>query len=234
MRQTICWRPCSASTTKDSEKGEKAAVKAFFTGVPLQGRGMLKRYRYLPVGNEKLAMEEGTSFPILTAVNGYVEPGETFRVVAVCPDSEDGRRNLGRLEEELDALCAGKGCVCAQLEVVPAQKSERVTDQVAVFQRLIELVEENDELFACLTFGTKPQSQVLLMAMQYAYRIKRNTSISCILYGQVDRSTGQDPESWGACVYDETALLQLDEVVRILAERKISNPKAVIDGILNL
>lgn len=209
-------------------------MKVFFTGVPLQGPGMLKRYFYRPVGNAKLAMEEGTSFPIITAVNGYVDTGESFRVVAVCPDSEDGHRNLGWLEEELDALCAKKGCICTQIKVVPAQRTERVTDQVTVFQRLIELVEENDELFACLTFGTKPQSQVLLMAVQYAYRIKRNTSISCILYGQVDRSIGQDPDRWGACVYDETALLQLDEVVRILAERKISNPKAVIDGILNL
>jgi hypothetical protein len=130
---------------------------------------MLKRYVYEPVGNDKLLMEEGTSFPVLTAVNGYAEPGESFRVIAVCPDSEDGRRNLG-----------------------------------------------------------------LLRAVQYAYRVKRNTSISCILYGQVDRSAGSDPNGWKARVYDETALLQLDEIVRILAERKVPDPKAVIDSILGL
>ena len=207
-------------------------MKVFFTGVPLQGPGMLKRYVYEPVGNDKLLMEEETSFPILTAVNGYVEPGELFRVIAVCPDSEDGRRNLGLLRAELDSLCERKGCICQELITVPGQDSERVSDHAAVFQRLISLTGEDDELFACMTFGTKPQSQVFLMAVQYAYRVKRNTSISCILYGQVDRSAGSDPNGWKARVYDETALLQLDEVVRILAERKVPDPKAVIDSIL--
>ena len=209
-------------------------MKKFLTGIPLQGKGMLERYVYEAAGNERLAMVEGTAFPILTAVNGYVGAGEEFSVVAVCPDSEDGRRNLGLLGDELQALCARKGCVCRELATVPAQRSEHVSDHTAVFQKLIDHVEENDELFACLTFGTKPQSQVLLMAVQYAYRVKRNTSVACILYGQVDRSAGRDPADWRACVYDETALLQLDEIVRVLAERKISDPKAVIDGILKL
>ncbi len=209
-------------------------MKKFLTGISLQGRGGLQTCVYEAVGNDKLSMAESTCFPILTAVNGYVEPGEEFSIVAVCPDSEDGHRNLSLLEEEVRALCARRGCVCKEIIRVPSQQSERVTDHTAVFQKLLDLVEDDDELFACLTFGTKPQSQVLLMAVQYAYRVKRNASIACILYGQVDRSAGRDPANWKAFVYDETALIQLDEIVRVLAERKVADPKAVIDSILSL
>jgi hypothetical protein len=84
-----------------------------------------------------------------------------------------------------------------------------------------------------MTYGTKPLSTAVMMAVQYAYRVKQNTSISCIVYGQIDRPS-KDPETWNAKVYDMTALVQLDEIVRVLADRGVANPKEAIDSILSL
>ena len=205
-------------------------MKKFFTSIPLQKQGQLGAYRYAPVGNERLRMETETSFPILTAVQGYVEPGERFRLIAVMPETEDGQRNLEALKAELAALCAEKGIVCENgVEPVPAPKDERVSSHVGTFQRLIDYVEDEDELFACITFGTKPQSMAVLMGVQYAYRVKKNTSLGCIVYGQIDRSRS---EGENAFVYDETALVQMDEIVRVLANRGVADPKAVIDSLL--
>ena len=100
--------------------------------------------------------------------------------------------------------------------------------------RKVARLEDDDELYACITYGTKPLSQAVLLAVQYAYRIKKNASISCVVYGQIDRSKGRNPESWTAQAYDETALLQLGEVVRVLAERGATDPKAAINTILSL
>lgn len=206
-------------------------MKKFFTSIPLQKKGGLAAYQYEAVGNEKLRMERATCFPILTAVQGYVEPGESFRLIAVSPETEDGRRNLEALRGELAALCEEKGLVCEKgVELVAAPENERVASHTGTFQRLIDYVEDEDELFACITFGTKPQSMALLMAVRYAYRVKKNTSLGCIVYGQVDRSV--QPER--PYVYDETALVQMDEIVRLLAERGVTNPKAVIDSLLQL
>lgn len=210
-------------------------MKKFFTNVPLQVKGNLAKYVYTPVGNDKLRMNEPTSFPILTAVNGYVEGGEEFRIIAVAPQTEDGRRNLGELQDEVRSLCERRGFSCSHgVELVEAPKDERAFSQVATFQHLIDYAEDNDELFACMTFGTKPLSKVLLMAVQYAYRLKKNTSLSGVVYGQVDRSGGSDPSLWKAYVYDETALYHVDEIVRMLAERGVTDPKATIDHILSL
>ena len=205
-------------------------MKKFFTSIPLQKQGKLGRYHYEAIGNEHLNMESTTCFPILAAVQGYVEPGEHFRLIAVMPDTEDGRRNLDVLKEELTVLCAGKGIVCENgVELVPAPVDERVSSHVNTFQRLIDLADDEDELFACITYGTKPQSMAVLMAIKYAYRVKENTSLGCIVYGQIDRSEGER-----AYIYDETALVQMDEIVRILADRRTKNPKAVIDSLLRL
>lgn len=208
-------------------------MKKFFTNVPLQVKGNLEKYVYEPVGNDRLRMTEPTSFPILSAVNGYVEPDEEFRIVAVSADTEDGHRNLEALQGEVDQLCARRGICCPKgVETVAAPKDESVVSQVDTFQKLIEHVDDDDELYACITYGTKPLSKVLLMAVQYAYRLKKNTSISGIVYGQVDRSFGSDPKTWKAFVYDETALVKLDEITRLLAEQGVENPKEVINSVL--
>ena len=209
-------------------------MKKFITVIPLQVRGQLASYRYRAVGNRRLEMEEATSFPILTAVCGYLQPGEQAQVIALTAGTEDGERNLAQLREQLEDLCRRRGLTAPQIVRIPLGAGDEVAVHVETFQRLIDAVADDDELFACLTYGTKPLSQVVMMAVQYAYRVKRNASIACIVYGSVDRSQSRNPEDWTGAVYDETALVQLDEIVRLLAERGAANPRETIRQILAL
>ncbi|MBD5102507.1 MAG: hypothetical protein HDT27_07430 [Subdoligranulum sp.] len=206
-------------------------MKKFFTSISLQGTD-LDKLLYRAVGNHLLQMEEGVSYPILTAVNGYAVPGEEFRVIAVQPDMDAARRNAQVLSGQLNELCARKGLLCPKgLEVVQIENDQRVSSHIDTFQKLLSYVDDGDELFCCITFGTKPQSQAVLLAVQYAYRVKQNASISCIVYGDPDRS--QRPPVRGF-VYDVTALTQLDEIVHRLAAQGVQNPKAVLETIFAL
>ena len=208
-------------------------MKKFFTVIPLQVPGQLNRYHYEAVGNVRLNMEEEASFPILTAVHGYVCPEEQFQVIAVVTDSEVGRANFQAFRSELDALCSKYSLTCMGVEAVVVSGEETVSAHAATFQKLITYAQNDDELFACITFGTKPLSMAVRMAVQYAYRTKRNTSISCIVYGSIDRPS-RDPATWCAHVYDETALVRLDEIVRVLADRGVEDPGAVIQRVLSM
>ena len=211
-------------------------MKKFFTNIPLQIAGDLDRYVYIPVGNSRLKMEEATSFPIIPAVSGYVERGEAFRLIAVVPDSGTGKRNCTALETELERLCHDRGIVCPEgVERISGPPNQKVDSHVSTFQNLIDCVDDNDELFACITFGTKPMSMALLTAVRYAYRLKKNTSLSCIVYGEIDRIGGRENKAnWKAYLYDETALAQMDEITRMLAERGVKNPRETIRRILEL
>lgn len=208
-------------------------MKKFITVIPLQVKGQLECYRYEAVGNDRLSMEEATSFPILTAVQGYVEPGENSQVIAVVIDTESGRVNLSVLEQQLQALADHCGIPCPELVTVEIPEDEAVATHAATFRKLIDHLDDDDELFACLTFGTKPLSEAVRMAVQYAYRVKRNASISCIVYGQIIRPD-DDRTHWYGRVHDETALLRLDEIVRLLADQGVENPGAVLDTLMAL
>ena len=210
-------------------------MKKFYTVVTLQPNLDPEKsaYLYRSVENDRLQLDHKTCFPIITALEGYTQPGEEVEVIAVVVDTEAGRRNLELFRAEVAAVCGKKGLVCGGVRTIVVPEDDSVSAHVATFQKLLDYAQDGDELYCCMTYGTKPLSTALMMAIQYAYRIQKNTTISCILYGQVSRPE-KDPATWSASVYDMTALVQLDEIVRVLADRGVEYPKAVIDSILAL
>ena len=210
-------------------------MKKFYTIISLQTdlADELSAYQYKAVGNARLQLDHKTRFPILTALEGYVQPGEEVAVIAVMPDLDNGRKNLELFRRGLAVCCGRKDIPCPEVQVVTVPTDDAVATHVETFQKLLDFAADGDELFCCMTYGTKPLSTALMMAVQYAYRVKKNTTISCIVCGQVLRPE-KDKHTWTGSVYDMTALVQMDEVVRVLADRGVENPKAVIDRLLAL
>ena len=224
-------------------------MKKFFFNAPLQPKGQLKLTRYQSfAGNpkpEKLQLEHDVSFPILAAINGYVSPEEDYRVIAVVQDriadkeypaGEDARsnaqRNCDTFVEQLGELCEMKGLRFPKngVERIAKPANQSIACHIATFQKLLDYIEDDDELFACITYGTKSMPLALLNAIHYGYKLKKNTSISCIVYGERDYDSVPAIDK----IYDVTALVQLDEITAMLAEDRIENPKAVMDMILGL
>lgn len=207
-------------------------MKKFFCILPLQTPSL---YLYEQVGNEKLQLNVQVPFPILTAISGYADKGEEIRVVAVVTDNKDAKNNISVFDRHLREICDEKGIICSNgLETILIEDDEKVATKVSVFQKVIEYTDDNDELFACITYGTKPTSMALMSAMKYAYNVQSNVTVECIVYGQIDRSLGKDPSLWSAKVYDMTALIQLDEIIHTLGKLKVKDPKNMIDSILLL
>lgn len=206
-------------------------MKTFFTIIPLQGKYDLECCCYQAVDNQDLQMDTATCFPIMTALHAYAKPGEELRIVAVLSNVENCETNLKKFREEVADMSRKIGFTYPRgIEVVAAPADAGVRSHIETFQRLIEVVEDNDKLYACMTFGTKPLSQILIMAIQYAYRLLDNASISCLVYGRIDRDGSVFK---GAYVNDMTALIQMDEITRLLAEHKVKNPRTVIEKIIS-
>ncbi|RHV78520.1 TM1812 family CRISPR-associated protein [Butyricicoccus sp. OF10-2] len=203
-------------------------MKTFFTIIPLQGSKDLKACIYQAVDNGDLQMDTPTHFPIMTAMHAYVKPGDEIRVVAILSAVQNCETNLEKFREEVENMSQEIGFTYPRgIEIVNAPADAGVRSHIETFQRLIEKVEDNDKLYACMTYGMKPLSQLLIMAIQYAYRLLDNASICCLVYGQ---------PGWGGAapsVNDMTALIQMDEITRLLAEHKVKNPRTVIEKIIS-
>ncbi len=205
-------------------------LKKFFMVTPQQPEGMLRSQRYTASDNDVLDYDGQTRFPIVPLISGYTTSGEGVQVITVTYGAPSNcQNNLTVLRAELDGLSAAQD-LDIDLVSVDVPFDDSVGALIHTWQLLISHIDDGDELYACITFGSKPVPIMLTMALQYGCRIKRDVSIECVVYGQMDRS--QDPPL--ARIYDVTALAKLDELVRVLADMRVAEPESALRMVLDL
>jgi len=208
-------------------------TKTFISVIPYQGKDkdgkdMLKSFVYKPRGNSKLAYGK-TRFPIIPVINGYTEKGDKVRIIAILTDGENFAHNYKTyFAPEINEIVKKKDLNFDGIEIVRSPDKEDIDTQLKLFGDVISLIGDNEEIYACITYGTKPTPILESMALRYAYQLKKNVSIGCIVYG---RYTFKD-ESDNNGIYDTTALFHMESVVNRLAELKISNPEIAIKAML--
>lgn len=201
-------------------------MKKFLMVTSQLPEGMLKENVYEPADNSLLEFGP-THFPAIPLVNAHVEPGDVIEVITVTYDIPECHRNLTLLEAEIEKVCERKGATY-QLDSIEVPFDDSIKAILNVYQELIARVDDGDDLYADITYGSKPMPIVLTMALQYAYRTKENVSIECVVYGQISHHR----KTKDARIYDVTALVQLDEIVRLVADRGVSDPAAAIGRII--
>lgn len=202
-------------------------MKKFLMVTPQQPEGSLKSVAYEAKGNDLLSYGSETRFPTIPLMNGYVESGEKVKVVTVTYDSDTHRHNLELFREELASLAARKGFEY-EIESVDMPFDDSVGAMINIFKELLDRIDDDDILHACITYGSKPIPIALTMAMRYAYRIRRNVSIECIVYGQRDWSSTPPTNR----IYDVTALTDLDELAHVLADQGVADPITVLKQVI--
>lgn len=206
-------------------------MKKFFMITPMQpilnGKDLLTPTYYQAAGNTKLIYDKATRFPLIHLLNGYAGRGEEIRIIAITPETEFTPIHLQQLKEEVKQLQNERGFICNGVESVPVKRAGDVDTQIDIFHKLMGYMESGDTLYGCLTYGDKPMPIAELMAIQYGYRVFDDVLIDCLVYGEKDHSKKD-----AGRIFDITALIQLDEIVRMLADNKVADPKRIIDSII--
>lgn len=192
-------------------------MKKFIMTSPFQPEGKLAKGIYHAADNTKLQYDKPTAFPLIPVIHGYAEKGDTIDVYVIVSEYQNAAYNYSLFERELKELCAEMEISYHLHEIKTAYSSDLDT-QLDLFGKLIDCTADDDTLYACISYGFKPTPIILSMAMNYGHRIRLNTSIGCVVYGAKDFNTGDMQ------IYDITSLLYMDEIVRIMADQKISDP----------
>ncbi len=201
-------------------------MKKFIMVSPYQRAGGLKKSIYTAVDNQRLKYDKPTGFPLISLINGYVEKGEKIEIIVVVADYDNSKQNYELFRAEIAELSAEKEFEYKITEVnIPY--NDYINTQLELFGKLIEHTSDSDTLYACITYGSKPVPIVQIMALNYAYRIRKNVNIGCIVYGKIDHNPPEKSE-----IYDITSLIFIDETVRLMAENKIEDPLPFIKKLL--
>ena len=206
-------------------------MKKFLTFVALQPPKQLHLTEYIPQDNEELKCGRKVHYPISILLETYAKKDEDVELLCiVSEDNEDVKQNLKTLKDEVADVEQDNGFRCKITELMISQE-QYIKDHLDTFSKLIQQIEDGDDLYVCCTYGTKPIPIVEMMALNFAYQTKRNVSIKSVVYGMLMRENG---EVVGTGLYDITALFFMTQIVNRMAEQKVKNPEDMIRSILDL
>ena len=191
----------------------------------------LRKSIYKAVGNSKLVYDQSTRFPIIPVINGYVEKGEEIQVIVVVPNQDSARYHVDEFRQELRKLANEKEFSFGDdVLTVPVRYAGDVECQLEIFKKLLPCIEDEDTLFACLTYGKIPMPISELRSTQYGCRVLENVSIGSLIYSELDHSSHKKEMK----IFDITALIHVDELVRLLAQQKVKEPRHFLEEVLDL
>ncbi len=203
-------------------------MKKFITSVPFQST--INPVVYQPVNGAELSYDKAHMLPILNVLNNNAEKGEEIEVIFLIGDNEDIKRNYETVKEQLAKLAEEKAFRYTIREI-SYRDSDDISVMLEIYGKLIKCFEDNDELYTCITFGTKPVPLVQLMALRYAYHAKENIFIGSIVYGKAHGKKAGNADD-KADIYDMTSLFYIDELSEKFCRLGIEEPEKKISAII--
>ena len=206
-------------------------MKKFFTSVPYQKSGELIKAIYRPVGNAKLVYEKAHSLPILNAVNNFTEKGEEIEVIFIIGENENIKKNLGSVESFLDELVLERELKCRK-KYIYYRDSDDITVMLELYGNLIRCCDDDDEIYSCITYGTKPVPIVQMMAMRYAFHVKKNVYIGMIVYGKAHGNKQNEDSEKIFDIYDMTSLFYIDDLSEKFSRMAVKDPEKILESLI--
>ena len=200
-------------------------MKKFITTITLQHQGA-EKHAYIQEGVTTPRIM--TAFPILQKVRDVVSAGEQIALVPLVVGSPQESRNYREFEQELQALAAERGFTYT-LNPICKENNEKVESMIRLFSDIICQVSDGDQLYACVTYGTKPMATLTTMALHYAYRVKKQVSVEAIVYGLKNWGAENEPV---CSLYDTTALFYIDCLIDRIADMQVADPETALRSLL--
>lgn len=200
---------------------EKKTKKFIFT-VPLQEHLNLSTYK-----SDNLLYRYGeTRYPIIPVINGVTDSEDEIEIVAIMLTNDDDEgsehpwvaNNYGLFLDELKTLRDKGKFKSYSITQIKSKNDSSIREQISLLKELISNINNNEDLYACITYGTKPTPMVLLDALNYGYKIKENTAVKSVVYGWYNFRNPDDNK-----LFDETALFYANSQINRLADLKAPN-----------
>ena len=207
-------------------------MKHFITAISLQARE-LSKVIYSNIENaEYLDNNQAFTHPILVPLKNLAK-GEKIRVTAIVTDNEACHRNFDTFSKELESLSAEMGFEYGAIETIDIPYAESSSKHLYCFERIIDSIGENDEIAADLTYGNKPTSIAIQLALTFSYLFGKNTVVKVLTYGELDFSTKPvEGEPRRGFIYDVSALFYMNSIMAEMTSAKPQDPLGFIKMLL--
>jgi len=183
--------------------------------------------------NPELKTGKKEYYPIFNIIRNTAKNGDEVKVIAIQIPQNDGdqavERNFGILKNALSQFEQEKGLKInlEKISLTPQQNNETHRN---LFKRLILEIPQVCDVYADITYGTKPISIAVLTALNAISIMRKYCDVKRIVYGQVN--WGSEPKT--ATLYDVTDLFGLDLMIKEMDNRGGENIEEAVKLMLGI
>ena len=167
--------------------------------------------------------ENRYDFPLTYVVDNKVKPNDEVIVITAVEQDVDGKQNnatvnYGKYKEEVGKILQERNTNFKFEEIPLTTEFDSLTFN-RFFKQVSVLINDNDQLFVDVTFGMKPYSISMFVAVAYAEKAARNIDVDTIIYAQkysgfsrakTAEEKAKDPSK--SRIYDITGLFYLNAI----------------------
>lgn len=183
-------------------------------------------------------------FPLTHIIAASVDANEedSVAIITAVQHNSDGtpnmaERNYQLYQKEAAAILEARHVTYTFIEIPMTDQFDALTFN-SFFKHVAEQIQDNDQLYADITFGMKPYSISLFIAIAYAAKAARNVEVNTIIYAQKFSGRSVQPQAKAPSqtavsavskIYDLTGLFYLNS----LASNAVAGQKAGLDQLLS-
>lgn len=192
--------------------------KVFISTVSLQP---VKAYKYR---SDVYPDSSPTAFPITISLENNCNKGDKILIITLVTHSKE--KNIA--EDNYVAFCQQVNDMTKELsaevefkEIPIPTRIEKNTHQ-QLYKNIISALQDDDEIYADITYGFKYNPIVIFTALNHAYQTKNGVDVQEICYGNL--YTGEpvrqepDPE-----LFDVTSLFYMNSISNIAGAAQLGN-----------
>ena len=176
--------------------------------------------------------EEKYLFPLTYMVaNNLEENDEVLLVTGV--EAGNGSvhtsvDNYNKFKAEVNEIAAAKHAKIKFVELDTKKDFDGVTFNT-FFKNVAEQIQEGDTLFADITFGMKPYSFSMFIALAYVVKACKNVNLDTMIYAQKYTGSKMAKDTNESMIYDLTGLFYLNQI----AKQAENGDRTALDSVLN-
>ena len=200
--------------------------KIFITNIPMMG-DKLEPKIYKSVKDYGIDTNMKTRFPIIPVIKAKAIEDDEVKVITVRYDNEDSAKNLEMFKYEL--VFAGYKKITI-VDIVEPENQEDITG-IQMFLDVLKNVDNHVDVYACVTYGTKVMSMMMMHLLDSLAYLKDNVKVQGVYYGEVRRENSEDREGENY-FYDISNLVFLNHAIKNIADLKVSDPEEFLNKLI--
>ena len=204
--------------------------KIVFCDIPMKKK--LDSMNYYGTGNVNSSYNKPVIYPINAVLAENLKKNDDVKIVLLRTLDKAGNSgiNSGLFIQELDEINAGIGAKISY-ETLDSDFIETKNNHETRLKAMLDIIDENCQIYADITFGPKPLPMILMCVLSFAEKFL-NCDVKTVVYGKVnfdDNNKAGSPE-----LYDVTSLYYLNNLTNSMVASDGNEARNNLDEFFSL